>query len=188
MSNIYLFRHGQTTYNRDKIHCGFKDAPLTLLGVKQAQKIAQLLKDVRLDIAYQSRLSRSKDTLAPVLESHPEIRKVITDDRMIERDYGDLSGQPHQKIISKFGQKQFDIWHRSYNTPPPNGESFADVEVRVKDFIKDLKKLYGDQNINIAISAHGNSIRLFRKIMEKASIKDTCSWSIPYDQVFTYKI
>tara|TARA_Y100000310_G_C20232247_1_gene600779 strand:- start:51 stop:617 length:567 start_codon:yes stop_codon:yes gene_type:complete len=188
MANIYLFRHGQTTYNRDKIHCGFKDAPLTTLGIRQARKIAQLLKNTRLDIAYQSRLSRSKDTLSPVLKSHPEIQKVITDDRIIERDYGDLAGQPHQEIIDKFGQKQFDIWHRSYKTPPPNGESFADVEVRVKDFIKDLKKLYSGQEINIAISAHGNSIRLFRKIMEKASIKATCSWSIPYDKVFVYKI
>jgi len=188
MATIYLFRHGQTTFNRDHIFTGFKDTPLTPLGVRQAQKIARLLKAVRLDIAYQSRLSRSKDTLAPVLKSHPEIQKVITDDRIIERDYGDLSGQPHQKIIDKFGQKQFDIWHRSYRITPPSGESFADVEVRVSSFIKYLKKLYHRQDINIAISAHGNSIRLFRKIMEKASIKDTCSWSIPYDKVFTYKI
>jgi len=188
MSTIYLFRHGQTTFNRDHIFTGFKDAPLTDLGIKQAKYIAKLLKNKRIDIAYQTRLSRSIDTLTPVLQTHPEIQKVITDDRVIERSYGDLAGQPHQKIIDKYGQKQFDIWHRSYRIPPPNGESFADVKVRVKDFIKGLKKKYSGKDINIAISAHGNSIRLFRQIMEKASIADTCSWSIPYDQIFTYKI
>ena len=188
MSTIYLFRHGQTTFNRDHIFTGFTDAPLTPLGIKQAKYIAKLLKNKRIDIAYQTRLSRAKDTLAPILKSHPEIQKVVTDDRMIERDYGDLSGHPHREIIDKYGQKQFDIWHRSYRIPPPNGESFADVKVRVKAFIKDLTKKYSGKNINIAISSHGNSMRLFRQIMEKASIKDTCSWSIPYDQIFTYKI
>ena len=164
MSTIYLFRHGQTTFNRDHIFTGFKDAPLTPLGIKQAKYITKLLQGKRLDIAYQTRLSRAIDTLKPVLATHPEIKKVITDDRMIERNYGDLSGHRHQEIIDKYGQKQFDIWHRSYRTAPPHGESFADVSVRVADFIKDLKKKYSGKDINIAISAHGNSIRLFRQI------------------------
>ncbi len=188
MAKIYLFRHGQTTYNRDHIFTGFKDAPLTSFGKKQADCIAKLLKNTRLDLAFQTRLSRSKDTLAPVLKSHPEIKKVITDDRMIERNYGDLSGYSHRQIINKYGQKQFDFWHRSYRLSPPNGESFADVEVRVGDFIKDLKAKYAGKDLNIAISAHGNSIRLFRKIMEKATISATVSWTIPYNQYFEYKI
>ncbi len=188
MATIYLFRHGQTTFNRDHIFTGFTDVPLTPLGIKQAKYIAKLLKDKRIDIVYQTRLSRAVDTLAPVLKDHLEIKKVITDDRMIERDYGDLSGHSHKEIKKKHGRKQFDIWHRSFNTPPPNGESFADVQVRVKDFIKHLKKEYTGKDLNIAISSHGNSMRLFRKIMEKASIKTTCSWSIPYDKIFTYQI
>jgi len=188
MAKIYLFRHGQTTYNRDHIFTGFKDAPLTSLGKKQADYIAKLLKNTRLDLAYVSRLTRSVDTLKPVLATHPEIKKVITDDRMIERNYGNLSGHSHRQIIDKYGQEKFDLWHRSYRLSPPNGESFADVEVRVGDFIKDLKAKYAGKDLNIAISAHGNSIRLFRKIMEKATISATVSWTIPYDQIFEYEI
>jgi len=188
MTTIYLFRHGQTTYNRDHIFTGWQDAPLTSEGEKQAKYIAKLLKDKKLDLAYQTRLSRSIDTLAPVLKTHPEIKKVITDDRLIERSYGDLAGRLHQEVIDRCGQKKFDLWHRSYTTPPPGGESFADVKVRVGEFIKDLKAKYNGKDLNIAISAHGNSIRLFRQIMENASIADTTSWTIPYDKIFEYQI
>ncbi len=188
MTNLYIFRHGQTTYNRDKIFSGWSDPPLTDLGIKQAEYLAQLLKNTRLDIAYQSSLLRSRHTLEIVLKFHPKCTKIITDDRITERNYGNLNTHPHQEIIDKYGQKQFDIWHRSYHVPPPGGESFDDVEVRVGEFIADLKKLYSKKDLNIAISAHGNSIRLFRKILENASEDETCSWTIPYDKVFEYKI
>lgn len=188
MSQIFLFRHGQTTYNQKKIFTGWTDPPLTALGIKQAKFLAETLKDTRLDIAYQSRLLRSRHTLEIVLKYHPECLTVITDDRIIERDYGDLATKKHQDIIKKKGKEQYEQWHRGFNTPPPSGESFADVEIRVGEFIKNLKKLYGKKSKNIAISAHGNSIRLFRKIMEKASQKDASSWSIPYDKIFKYRI
>ena len=70
----------------------------------------------------------------------------------------------------------------------PNGESFADVEERVKKFIIYLKKFIKKNKVNVAISAHGNSIRLFRKIMENASRDKATTWFIPYDKVFIYKI
>jgi 2,3-bisphosphoglycerate-dependent phosphoglycerate mutase len=188
MSTIYLFRHGQTTYNRDKIFTGWSDPPLTNLGVEQAEYLATLLKDTKINIAYQSRLIRSIHTLEIVLKPHLKKPQIITDDRVIERNYGDLNDHPHQEIIDKYSQEQFEIWHRGYHTPPPNGESFADVEVRVGDFIADLKKLYSDKSLNIAISAHGNSIRLFRKIMENSTEEEATSWVIPYDQIFKYQI
>ena len=188
MSKIFLFRHGQTTYNQQKIFTGWSDPPLTDLGIKQAEYLAQLLKSTLLNIAYQSRLLRSRHTLEIILNLHPECKEIITDDRIIERSYGDLATQKHQDIIDKYGQDQFDIWHRSYHTPPPKGESFDDVEVRVGEFITDLKKLYSGKDLNIAISAHGNSIRLFRKILESTTEKEASSWSIPYDQIFEYEI
>lgn len=188
MTQIFLFRHGQTTYNRDKIFTGWSDPPLTDLGIQQAEYLATLLKGIKIDIAYQSRLVRSTHTLEIVLKPHLEKPQIITDDRIIERNYGDLSDHSHQEIIDKYGQEQFEIWHRGYHTPPPNGESFADVEVRVGEFIKDLKRLYSGKNLNIAISAHGNSIRLFRKIMENSTEEETSSWTIPYDQIFKYNI
>jgi 2,3-bisphosphoglycerate-dependent phosphoglycerate mutase len=187
---IYLFRHGQTTYNRDHRFTGFNDAKLTTQGKQHAKLIAKKLKPKKFQVAIHTRLSRSKDTLNPVLKFHPECKIILEDDRMIERSYGNLSGKRHSTIIKKYGQKQYDSWHRGYQekTRPPKGECFKDVEKRVKSFITDLKKFMKKNQINVAISAHGNSIRLFRKIIEKATIQQTVKWFIPYDKVFQYTI
>lgn len=188
MSTIYLFRHGQTEFNRDKIFSGWLDSKLTPLGIEQAKTLGILLKDKKINIAYHTRLSRSIDTLNIVLKNHPECTKILIDDRIIERSYGNLAGLTHQEIIQGLGIGQYEQWHRGYYDQPPGGECFDDVEKRVLSFIAAVKRKYGGKNLGIAISAHGNSIRLFRKIMEKASIEETVSWVIPYDQYFEYTI
>jgi 2,3-bisphosphoglycerate-dependent phosphoglycerate mutase len=185
---IYLFRHGQTYYNKNKIFTGWKDSCLTSLGRKQAEIIAKKLKDKQIDVAFQTRLSRSKETLKIILKYHPECKKIITDNNMIERSYGVLEGKSHEKIIKKYGNEQYERWHRGWDIPMKRGESFEMVEKRVNIFIKSLIKFMKKHKVNVTISAHGNSIRLFRKIMEKASIKETCSWKIPYDKYFEYNI
>ncbi len=187
---IYLFRHGQTTFNRDGRFTGFKDSKLTAEGRKHAKIIAKKLKNKKFEVAIRTRLSRSKDTLKPVLKFHPECKIVLEDDRMIERGYGNLSGKSHKEVIKKYGQEQYDRWHRGYSEKdrPPKGECFKDVEKRVRNFIGDLKRFMKKNEVNVAISAHGNSIRLFRKIMERASVKETVKWFIPYDKVFEYEV
>ena len=185
---IYLFRHGQSEFNLKKIFTGWKDPQLTELGVEQAKFLGKLLKDKKIDLAYRSRLVRSENTLKEVLKFHPECKEIIVDDRMIERSYGDLAGQTHQEIIDQLGQEQFDKWHRGWNDRPPKGECFADVEIRVQKFIDDLKTKYAGKDLGIAISAHGNSIRLFRKIMENANIEEARNWTIGYDIFFEYEI
>ena len=131
---IYLFRHGQTYFNRDHKFTGWKDSKLTSKGIKDAKKVAQKLKNKKIDIAYKTRLSRSKDTLKEVLKFHPECKKIVTDDRMIERSYGKLQGIKHSTIIEKYGVKKFEVWHRSYGISTPGGESITVVEKRVKFF------------------------------------------------------
>jgi broad specificity phosphatase PhoE len=188
MSTIYLFRHGQTDYNEQKKFTGWQDSKITHNGRQSAQKIAMSLQNIKIDIAYHTRLSRSIDTLNIVLQSHPECHKIYQDDRMIERSYGDLAGMTHQDIIDGLGDAQYEVWHRGFYDNPPGGESFADVENRVMEFMADIKQKYSPLNFNIIISAHGNSIRLFRKIIENASIDDCVSWTIPYDQYYEYTI
>ncbi len=185
---IYLFRHGQTTYNRDKIFTGWNDAKLTSLGVKQAKVIARKLKNKKFEVAFQTCLLRSKRTLKEVLKFHPECDELIEANRMVERSYGGLEGMKHSTAIEKYGEDKFNCWHRGFNCRPPHGESFADVEKRVKIFIGELKKYMKENQVSVAISAHGNSIRLFRKIMEHLSIKETCELAIPYDNYFEYDI
>ncbi len=214
---IYLFRHGQTTFNRDGRFTGQMDSKLTAQGKKHALKIAKQLKDKQIDVAIHTSLSRSKDTLAPVLKRHPECKIILEDDRMIERSYGELTGMTHEQFIDRIGKQEYDLRihgdavvsldkrnrkkiekffgieeyksiHRGYKVASPGGESFSDVEKRVKKFIKDLKKFMKKNKVNVAISAHGNSIRLFRKIMEKAHRKSVVRWFIPYDKVYIYSV
>ncbi len=214
---IYLFRHGQTYYNKRGIFTGWKDSNLTPLGIRQAKKISGKLKNKKIDVAFQTRLGRSQDTLKIVLKFHPECKKILTDNRMIERNYGKLNGTSHEVFIKNIGkraldlriegdaidnldpklrkqverflgEKEYQIIHRGYNIPPPGGESFAMVEKRVKSFIKYLKSFIKKNRVNVAISAHGNSIRLFMKIMENLNINETEKLTIPYDKVFMYKV
>lgn len=183
---IYLFRHGESYYNRAKEFTGWKDSKLTEFGYKNARKVAQKLKDRKFQVAIQTRLSRSKNTMKEVLKYHPECEKIIEDNRMIERSYGKLQGKKHTTIIKKFGKKQFDIWHRSYDTPPPGGESIKMVEKRVKAFIKDLLKMMKRDKVNVAISAHGNSMRPFRRYFEKLTVKEMMKLENPWDDYFEY--
>jgi 2,3-bisphosphoglycerate-dependent phosphoglycerate mutase len=214
---IYLFRHGQTHYNKNGVFTGWKDSKLTPLGKRQAKIIAKILKNKKIQVFFQTDLSRSKDTLKEVIKFHPEAEEIITANRMIERSYGDLEGTSHKSFIKKIGEhhlnlrkegdalenldpkerkkakqflgkEEYKVVHRGYNTPPPNGESFAMVEKRVNIFIKNLKKFIEKEKVNVAISSHGNSIRIFRKIWENKSKEEATKWSIPYDKVFTYKI
>jgi 2,3-bisphosphoglycerate-dependent phosphoglycerate mutase len=188
MSTIYLFRHGESEFNLKKIFTGWLDPDLTPAGIEQAKYLAKLLREKRIYFAYTTSLIRAQKTLDEVLAFHPECQQTIRDNRIIERSYGELAGQTHADVIAKYGDDQFEKWHRGWSDRPPKGESFADVEIRVQAFIDDLTQKYSGKNFGIAISAHGNSIRLFRKIMEKASIEDTVSWTIPYDQFFEYQI
>jgi len=185
---IYLFRHGQTYYNASHRFTGFIDSHLTKKGIQQAKIIAKKLKNKKFQVAFQTRLARSKETLKPVLKYHPECKKIIIDDRMIERCYGDLQGKFHKTIIKKFGKEQLQIWRRSYNTPPPGGESIKDVEKRVLPFIKDLIKYMKKHKVNVAISSHGNSMRPFRRYFEKLTIKQMLKLENPWDNYFEYKI
>lgn len=215
--HIYLFRHGQTKFNRDHKFTGWKDAKLTAQGKKDAKEIARKLKSKKIQIAFQTKLSRSRDTLKEVLKFHPECKRIITDNRIIERSYGKLQGHSHkqfieqegtedyktllhwhkidhlhgkerQEFIKKVGEAELKIIRRSYDVAPPEGESVKQVEKRVKSFIKDLLKLMKKQKVNIAISAHGNSIRPFRRYFEKASIEKMMSWEAPFNDFYEYTL
>ncbi len=185
---IYLFRHGQSFYNRDKKFTGWKDIGLTPLGIRQAKIIAKKLKNKKIEAAVYTRLSRSKDTLKEILKYHPECRVFLEDDRMIERSYGMLQGKSHSWLINKDGIEKFNKIHRDYNAKPPKGESIKMVEKRVLSFIKDLIVFIKKNKVNVAISAHGNSMRPFRRYFEKTSIKKMMRWEMPYDTYFVYSI
>jgi broad specificity phosphatase PhoE len=185
---IYLFRHGTTTDNSAGRFSGWRDVTLNSRGKDDAKIVALRLKDKKFQVAYQSKLKRSKDTLKEVLKFHPECNKIITDNRIIERSYGALQGKTHYSFIKSSSPLKYDKIHRGYKDKPPKGESIKDVEKRVKSFIKDLLNFIEKNKVNVAISAHGNSMRPLRRYFEKLSVKEMLEIENPYDNCFRYTI
>ncbi len=185
--HIYLFRHGQTHFNKRKRFTGWMDATWTRNGRLNASAVAKKLKSKHIDVAFSSSLTRSKETLREVLKFHRNVI-VFRDDRMLERCYGELQGHSHAAFSKKYGKALFDKYHRAYNFPPPKGESVRMVEGRVRSFLKYLLSFIKKYKVNVAVSAHGNSMRPFRRYFEKASIQQMMKWEMPYDDYFEYTI
>lgn len=185
---IYLFRHAQTYFNRKKYFTGWKDSRLTPFGIGQARIIAKKLKGKRIDVAIVTSLSRSRDTMREVLKLHPGCRAIFTDDRMIERCYGRLQGKSHRVFERTHSAGELQRIRRGYDYPPPGGESIRMVEGRVMAFLRDLLPYMKRNRVNVAISAHGNSMRPFRRYFEKLSIAQMMKLENPWDGYFEYKV
>jgi 2,3-bisphosphoglycerate-dependent phosphoglycerate mutase len=187
-SNIYIVRHGQTEYNASgtKTFTGWIDIDISAYGAEQAAGIAQKLAEIRFDVAYVSRLKRARHTLDILLAPHDYGVPVVVDDRIIERDYGDLSGQLHSAVKEQHPD-MYKIWHRSYDVPPPNGESVKMVEQRVYPFVWELLRNAGEGR-NILISAHGNSIRCMRAYLERLTVEQEMALEVPQDDFLHYEV
>ena len=168
MNKLVLLRHGQSQWNLENRFTGWKDVPLTEKGIKEAKNAGVLIKknNIKFDKIFSSVLERANKT-AEIAIIEAEMNKFIENGKIIyernqslnERDYGDLVGLNKAETAIKFGKEKVHIWRRSYDTPPPNGESLKDVVERVSPyFIEKIEPLL-IQEKNILISAHGNSLR-----------------------------
>ena len=168
MNKLVLLRHGQSQWNLENRFTGWKDVPLTVKGIDEAHNAGLLLKkyNIKIDKIFSSMLERANKTAeiaikASEIENLHKNGNIIyeKDQRLNERDYGDLVGLNKAETADKFGKEQVHIWRRSYDTPPPNGESLKDVVNRVTPyFIEKIQPLILD-NKNVLIAAHGNSLR-----------------------------
>lgn len=159
MPLLILVRHGQSLWNLENRFTGFIDVPLTENGIAEAKKAGELLRGTKIDVAYTSDLRRAQDTLKTIMESMPLDCPVIRDAAIKERDYGDLAGLNKDDMREKYGEEQVHIWRRSYDVPPPNGESLKDCRERTVPFFQ--RAILGDikQGKNTLVVAHGNSNR-----------------------------
>jgi 2,3-bisphosphoglycerate-dependent phosphoglycerate mutase len=166
---LYLFRHGETYDTKRRVFSGWRQSRLTRVGIKQAEVLAKKLRNKKIDLMIQSRLVRSKYTARIILRYHPDT-KIETDDRIIERNYGDLMGHSKTKLMKKSPELAAK-YRRGYDFPPPHGESIKMVEKRVFPFCRDIIKRMKKEEINIAVSAHGNSMRVMRRFFEKMDVE-----------------
>jgi 2,3-bisphosphoglycerate-dependent phosphoglycerate mutase len=157
--NLFLIRHGQSTYNLENRFTGWKDVDLTELGRSQAIEAGNILNGIIFDSCYTSDLKRAHHTLELILNQMNHDPMIHRDEALNERDYGDLIGQNKAEAAEKFGKEQVQIWRRSFDTPPPGGESLKMTAERTLPYYKDIIHPEVLNRKNIAISAHGNSIR-----------------------------
>lgn len=162
MSHLVLIRHGQSEWNEKNLFTGWRDPDLTAQGVAEAKAAGQALKQQGLvfDLAFTSNLQRAQKTLSLLLAEQGQSDLPTTKNQALnERDYGELAGLNKDDAREKWGDEQVHIWRRSYDTPPPGGESLKDTGARVLPYYEAEILPLIKAGKNILIAAHGNSLR-----------------------------
>ena len=175
MSKLILIRHGQSEWNELNLFTGWKNPGLTKKGEKEATDAGKLLREkgIIFDIAFTSALKRAQDTLTIILKEIDQTSlKIIKDQSLNERDYGDLSGLNKDEARKKWGEDKVHQWRRSFDVPPPGGESLRNTADRVLPYYESNIVPRINEGLNILITAHGNSLRSLVMHLDNISSED----------------
>jgi 2,3-bisphosphoglycerate-dependent phosphoglycerate mutase len=188
---LVLARHGQSEWNLKNLFTGWKDPGLTDLGVEEAREAGRRLKalGVQFDIAYTSDLSRAQRTCKLILEEigQPDLQTIM-DQALNERDYGDLSGLNKDDARQRWGEEQVHLWRRSYDVPPPGGESLKDTVARVLPYyIREIlpRVMRGER---VLVAAHGNSLRALVMVLDGLTQKTIPSLELSTGIPLVYRL
>lgn len=180
-----MVRHGQSTWNLQNRFTGWVDVSLSRKGVLEAQQAAALLTEEYIDVAFTSTLLRAQDSLYEILrqnrhcaqyvrvheqssnwyehftptEDDENELKIYVSEKLNERYYGDLQGLNKDWASKHYGAEQVHLWRRSYDIPPPNGESLQMAAARILPYYKERIVPHLQNGESVLISAHGNSLR-----------------------------
>lgn len=214
-SKLVLVRHGQSEWNKRNLFTGWVDVPLSPEGIDEALKAGERIKHIPFDEIFVSTLSRAQLTAYLAMSVHDEgkVPRVIhtkgkqeewshvynpkSEEDTIpvhvawelnERYYGELQGLNKQETREKFGDEQVKIWRRSFDTPPPNGESLKMCAARtIPYFQKEVVPLL-EEGSNILISAHGNSLRSIVMHLDNLSEKEVLELELPTGEPLLYSM
>jgi len=189
-SNLVLVRHGQSEWNKKNLFTGWKDPELTDLGIEEAIKAGKLLKtkEMKFDIMFTSDLFRAQETGRLILENMNQLDiPVIKNQSLNERNYGDLAGLNKDDAREKWGEEQVHIWRRSFDIPPPGGESLKDTAARVLPYFHSdiLPKV--EEGLDVLVAAHGNSLRALVMELEGISSDEIVKLEIATGDPLTYE-
>ena len=188
MAKLVLVRHGQSVWNLQNRFTGWVDVPLSEKGKEEAYRAGELLKDIRFDVAYTSALTRAQETLRIILETVGLLIPVIKDTALNERHYGALQGLNKDRARQKWGADIVHLWRRSYDIPPPEGESLKDTANRTIPFLE--RAIMGDiyDGRNVLVVAHGNSLRSIVMYLENLSPEEIVKVEIPTGTPIVYDL
>lgn len=188
MGRLVLIRHGQSVWNAENRFTGWTDVDLSDRGVKEAEDAGDLLSGIRFDVVHTSGLKRAQRT-ADIIMSRNTVSgevPVFRDQLLNERHYGDLQGLNKAETAEIHGAKQVHIWRRSFDIPPPGGESLKMNAARTVPYFTGM--IMGDlgEGKNVLVSAHGNSLRSIVMHIESISPEDIVTVEIPTGKPLFY--
>ena len=189
MGVLILIRHGQSVWNAENRFTGWTDVELSERGVGEAERAGDLLSEIRFGVVHTSGLIRAQKTAEIIMSRNNVSGKipVMKDQRLNERHYGDLQGLNKAETAEKHGAEQVQIWRRSFDVPPPGGESLKMNAERTipyfeEEIVPDLK-----DGKNVLVSAHGNSLRSIVMHIESISPEEIVSLEIATGTPMFYK-
>ena len=172
--NLILIRHGQSEWNALNQFTGWKDPDLTAKGIEEAHNAGKIISSLKInfDLVFTSALIRAQNTAQIILKEINQPLSTIKNQALNERNYGDLAGLNKDDARKRWGDEQVHIWRRSYDVPPPGGESLKDTGERVLPFF--MKEILPQvcKGKNVLVAAHGNSLRSLIKFLDNISDED----------------
>ena len=188
--NLILIRHGQSEWNALNQFTGWKDPDLTAKGIEEAHNAGKIIKNLKInfDLVFTSALIRAQNTAEIILKEVNQSLSTIKNQALNERNYGDLAGLNKDDARKRWGDDQVHIWRRSYDIPPPGGESLKDTGERVLPFFMKEILPHVCEGKNVLVAAHGNSLRSLIKFLDNISDEDIVKLEIPTGAPIHYVI
>ena len=180
LTKLILIRHGQSVWNAENRFTGWTDVDLSDKGVKEAEEAGNELRNQVIDVIHTSDLIRAKRTAEIVIRANVSSKDTVTksDWRLNERNYGTLQGLNKAETAEKHGAEQVQIWRRSFDVAPPEGESLEMTAKRTIPYFEEEVIPDLESGVNVLVSAHGNSLRSIVMHIEGISPKDIVSFEI----------
>ncbi len=188
--NLILIRHGQSEWNALNQFTGWKDPDLTAKGIEEARNAGMIINNLNInfDLVFTSALKRAQNTAEIILKEINQPLSTIKNQALNERNYGDLAGLNKDDARKRWGDEQVHVWRRSYDIPPPGGESLKDTGERVLPFFMKEIHPYVCKGKNVLVAAHGNSLRSLIKFLDNISDEDIVKLEIPTGAPIHYVI
>ena len=188
--NLILIRHGQSEWNALNQFTGWKDPDLTAKGIEEAHNAGKIINNLKInfDLVFTSALKRAQNTAEIILKEINQPLSTIKNQALNERNYGDLAGLNKDDARKRWGDEQVHIWRRSYDIPPPGGESLKDTGERVLPFFMKEILPHVCEGKNVLVAAHGNSLRSLIKFLDNISDEDIVKLEIPTGAPIHYVI